>query len=791
MTQGLQFSLLFSGLDALTTGDTAVLKSDMADSAAAQQAVAFRQILQDEQYSKTVRQGQTLAAASAQQQANGQGIGATEQKAAQVNFSQDVGTAVGQESTPEDSDLEDSGLAEQWLGLIRQSSDTSAQLKQKSDMATQFVNVQFGSEIDRIGPVPDEDAEWSLDSIVPDLKNVQLVDEGQQKTTLANNEFALLQKSDVLQAGLLNQESLLSNVKGKVGADNLTTQLEGSIAELDADGEHSPRASNNAAAETDELAPQQNAKQNVSKIASTASETLPATTVLDTDSKPLEASMSENTLPDTELLVSGTATKTATLPVDLSVVSQSKDKQNDSKSQDRSTLSSSQTKVAQNHLSSGERNTANTLQDAVSNLDGEAVYLNEMTSIAEPKLTTQVLAETATTVKLDTSIGTGTDNSTTAKSETTAQVIAAISQPTAQAMLANAAAEDVKAASATAEMSATLTAATTTTPVLPEVDEVNAVIADSERFSETVAGVTNKDNQQTRQNGTMSLNHQAELVSRAESDIAVTSNLAETHVKVNGMASGKDKSSANLTEAGMVNTNKISASKADKGADTADSQSEQQGQSRQDGRQFTFNRLEVALAQNTAQPAASVATNSSVQVSDTAGVIARAESFATVLEQQNRPQSTVAAPSLAAQLKQLNLQQQDAAGQLRERVQLMVRQNVQVAEIRLDPAELGQMQIRVNLQQEQASVQFIVQQQHAKELLEQQMPRLRELLQQQGIQLGEGQVQQQTREERQQAEQRSAGGSQHNDDKQAGTDSASQTTTVELSQSERLVDYYA
>ncbi len=149
-----------------------------------------------------------------------------------------------------------------------------------------------------------------------------------------------------------------------------------------------------------------------------------------------------------------------------------------------------------------------------------------------------------------------------------------------------------------------------------------------------------------------------------------------------------------------------------------------------------------------------------------------------------------AKPTAAEQLKQVNLLEQNASGQLKERINLMVRQNIQVAEIRLDPAELGQMQIRVNLQQEQASVQFIVQQQHAKELLEQQMPRLREMLQQQGIQLGEGQVQQQRQGESQANSQR--GG--EKDNGQPGQQTAEEqatAVTLDVKLSERIVDFYA
>lgn len=201
-------------------------------------------------------------------------------------------------------------------------------------------------------------------------------------------------------------------------------------------------------------------------------------------------------------------------------------------------------------------------------------------------------------------------------------------------------------------------------------------------------------------------------------------------------------------------------------------------------RLFQPGRLEVTLASGASG-------QGSTQSESFQQQLARLDaSVASVVAAQRASEKTPV-PELSARLKQLNLQQQDAAGQLRERVQLMVRQNIQVAEIRLDPAELGQMQIRINLQQEQASVQFIVQQQHAKELLEQQMPRLRELLQQQGIQLGEGQVQQHSRQQQGNGDGSSRPGQTANNSAENFNDDLPAANTVEVQHRERLVDYYA
>ena len=133
----------------------------------------------------------------------------------------------------------------------------------------------------------------------------------------------------------------------------------------------------------------------------------------------------------------------------------------------------------------------------------------------------------------------------------------------------------------------------------------------------------------------------------------------------------------------------------------------------------------------------------------------------------------------------LSLLEPTAATQLKERVMFQVNQKIQSAEIKLAPEELGSMQIKVQLQQEQLSVQFVVQQAGAKEALEQQMPKLRELLEQQGIALSEGQVEQ--RQSRSQQEQHSARHGNH-----AGAESElAAVQTVQMKVSDRMVDFYA
>ena len=81
-----------------------------------------------------------------------------------------------------------------------------------------------------------------------------------------------------------------------------------------------------------------------------------------------------------------------------------------------------------------------------------------------------------------------------------------------------------------------------------------------------------------------------------------------------------------------------------------------------------------------------------------------------------------------------------ASERLRERVSVMFNSRTQAAEMRLDPPDLGRLSIRLNMNQEQASVSFQVTTPQAREALEQNLPRLRELLAEQGIALADANI---------------------------------------------------
>lgn len=76
------------------------------------------------------------------------------------------------------------------------------------------------------------------------------------------------------------------------------------------------------------------------------------------------------------------------------------------------------------------------------------------------------------------------------------------------------------------------------------------------------------------------------------------------------------------------------------------------------------------------------------------------------------------------------------AGQVAERAALMSFQKIQVAELQLDPPDLGSLHVKVTVNaDQQAAVTFVSPHAHVRDALDQSVVRLRELLEQQGLDL--------------------------------------------------------
>ncbi|HVL02082.1 MAG TPA: flagellar hook-length control protein FliK [Dongiaceae bacterium] len=111
---------------------------------------------------------------------------------------------------------------------------------------------------------------------------------------------------------------------------------------------------------------------------------------------------------------------------------------------------------------------------------------------------------------------------------------------------------------------------------------------------------------------------------------------------------------------------------------------------------------------------------------------------------------------------QTPLTSREWAGEVGQRLLMMVSSKIKSAEIHLNPKELGPMEVRVRMHEDKAHVVFTSQVPQTREALEQAVPRLREMLDQNGVTLGNVNVQDhgaQHSHQRQQQDQHVAGGS--------------------------------
>jgi len=94
--------------------------------------------------------------------------------------------------------------------------------------------------------------------------------------------------------------------------------------------------------------------------------------------------------------------------------------------------------------------------------------------------------------------------------------------------------------------------------------------------------------------------------------------------------------------------------------------------------------------------------------------------------------------------KAINIAKPEGHQQLAEKVRWMVNTKNLVAEIRLDPAELGSVHVKVAMSGESATVSFLVQSPQARDAVDNATPRLREMLAEKGIELGQSSVRQES-----------------------------------------------
>lgn len=89
---------------------------------------------------------------------------------------------------------------------------------------------------------------------------------------------------------------------------------------------------------------------------------------------------------------------------------------------------------------------------------------------------------------------------------------------------------------------------------------------------------------------------------------------------------------------------------------------------------------------------------------------------------------------------------------LTEKVAWMVQGNMQSAELKLNPAHLGPLEVKLSIQDDKASVTFVTAHGQVKDAIDSALPRLREMLEQQGISLADVDVSQYSDQQKEQAD---------------------------------------
>jgi len=184
------------------------------------------------------------------------------------------------------------------------------------------------------------------------------------------------------------------------------------------------------------------------------------------------------------------------------------------------------------------------------------------------------------------------------------------------------------------------------------------------------------------------------------------------------------------------------------------------------------------------------------QVNEATKSAASAEEMITKLT-GDQVQSTAQSVSNAKQVtslqnEALSVYRKDFTNELKDKVMVMMNQKLQQIEIRLDPQELGNVNVKINLQNEQAVVSFTVQNQQAKEAFDQNLGRLKEMLAESGVDVGDANVEQENKQNDNEA---------LGDDRQQGGDGdIAENELADLSGTQTLnlvkgsstgVDYYA
>ena len=140
------------------------------------------------------------------------------------------------------------------------------------------------------------------------------------------------------------------------------------------------------------------------------------------------------------------------------------------------------------------------------------------------------------------------------------------------------------------------------------------------------------------------------------------------------------------------------------------------------------------------------------------------------------------------QLVPLNMGHNAWESNLGSRLQMLVGQNVQTAEIRLDPPELGALDIKIKISNEVANVNITSPHAQVREALESAIPKLREMFEQSGLSLGDVNVGQESFAHQQDSSEQEVTTSSSISDSEVGDEPITVTRKII---SDNLLDIYA
>ena len=145
--------------------------------------------------------------------------------------------------------------------------------------------------------------------------------------------------------------------------------------------------------------------------------------------------------------------------------------------------------------------------------------------------------------------------------------------------------------------------------------------------------------------------------------------------------------------------------------------------------------------------AVSSSVSAAQNLSATPGVESLNTSFTGLLNTATSTTATTT-PALSSSIA-TSIQNPNWSQQMTQQVSYMIKGGFQQAEIKLNPANLGPMEIKLSMNDDQASISFVTQHAPVRDALDAALPRLKEMLEQQGLNLADVDVS--TQSEQQQA----------------------------------------